>query len=92
VVVTHGITCPDGRQFVACWGDAFGHFGLELAAGTPADIFVNAPEGRDFSGHEWWMPFARSAVSARITWRIGHVDRVANEPDEPASRCGHFEM
>jgi len=78
------LACSDGRQYVACWGDAFGHFGLELVAGAADDIFLNAPEGRDFSRHAWWVPFARSAVSARIIWRVGYVDRVASEPDEPA--------
>src|SRR6266852_3540352 len=34
------LACSDGRQYVACWGDAFGHFGLELVAGAADDIFL----------------------------------------------------
>jgi hypothetical protein len=76
--------CPDGRRFIACWGDAFGHFGLELLAGTADNTFRNSPQSRDFSAHPWWAPFARSAVSTRIIWRVGYVDRTQDESDEPA--------
>jgi hypothetical protein len=78
------LACPDGRRFVACWGDAFGHFGLELLAGTAGDVFGNSPQSRDFSAHRWWAPLARSAVSAQIIWRVGYVDRTEDEPDEAA--------
>lgn len=78
------LTCSSGQRFVACWGDAFGHFGLELLASAADDVFQNRPDVRDFSVHPWWAPFARSAVSAGIIWRTGHVDRVEDEPDEPA--------
>jgi hypothetical protein len=77
------LACRDGRRFVACWGDAFGHFGLELLAGTAGDTFGNSPQSRDFSAHPWWAPFARSAVSAQIIWRTGYIDRAQDEPDEP---------
>lgn len=77
------LTCSSGQRFVACWGDAFGHFGLELLASAADDVFQNRPDIRDFSMHSWWAPFARSPVSAGIIWRTGHVDRVEHEPDEP---------
>ncbi|MGN6794023.1 MAG: hypothetical protein ACTHJW_16670 [Streptosporangiaceae bacterium] len=85
-VATMGVelTCSDGQRFVTCWGDAFGHFGLELLAGTADDVFQNDPDSRDFSMHKWWAPFAQSRVSAGIVWRVGHVDRTDHEPDEPA--------
>jgi hypothetical protein len=78
------LACPDGRRFVACWGDAFGRFGLELMAGTASDTFRNSPRSSDFSAHRWWAPFARSAVSAQIMWRDGYVDRTEDEPGGPA--------
>ncbi len=65
-------------------GDAFGHFGLELLAESADNTFRNSPQCRDFSTHPWWAPFARSAVSTKIIWRVGYVNRTQDEPDEPA--------
>lgn len=44
------LTTDAGATFLACWGDAFGHFGLELLAAPAGEIFENDPEPRDRVG------------------------------------------
>jgi hypothetical protein len=65
------LACPDGGRFVACWGDAFGHFGLELFVAAAEDVFGNSPETRDFSQHDWWAPFTRLPVTAELAGAPG---------------------
>lgn len=86
------LACPDGRRFVACWGDAFGHFGLELIAAAAADVFGNSPESRDFSPHEWWAPFARRPVTADVAWRSGYADTDDPAPVAVSLSCGQHRV
>src|SRR5215471_4393187 len=63
-----------GQTITACWGDAFGHFGLELIEALAGEIFDNEPEQRDFSRHRWWQPFMASSVHAALLWRSGSFE------------------
>lgn len=69
----------DATTVVACWGDAFGHFGLEPQLARAADVFKNDPTAYDVSSHPWWRRFSSSPATARLIWRTGYVDR-----DDPA--------
>jgi hypothetical protein len=68
------LTTRQDERFVVCWGDAFGHFGLELLVAPAADVFTNHPASRDFSGHPWWLPFMEIPLAAEFVWRDGHLD------------------
>jgi hypothetical protein len=82
------LACPDDRRFVACRGDAFGHFGLEFLVAAAGDVFGNSPESRDFSQHDWWAPFTRLPVTAELAWRTGYADSDAPAPVAVSQRCG----
>jgi hypothetical protein len=82
------LTSADDTHFVACWGDAFGHFGLELLVGDAAHIFQTCLERRDFSGHTWWAPFAQTPASAELIWRDDHSDVGGSAPVALALTAG----
>jgi hypothetical protein len=70
----------DGRRFFAGWGDAFGHFGLELVDAAASEILHNQPERRDFSHHRWWRPFIHAPMAATAIWQSGHNDSDESAP------------
>lgn len=63
-----------GGPVTACWGDAFGHFGLEIWDATARDLFHNQPHIEDVSDHRWWAPWIGAPLRARLHWAPGYAD------------------
>jgi hypothetical protein len=68
-----------GAVFVG-WGDAWGHFGLEVRIADGLQAVGDHHERRDFSAHPWWAPFAGSTLAASLMWREGHVEDDGSAP------------
>lgn len=68
----------DRSTVTVCWGDAFGHYGLELIEAPALNVFQNDPIRCDVSRHHWWAPLVGRVLSAELHWAAGFAD--AEEP------------
>lgn len=69
-----------GGPVTACWGDAFGHFGLEVLESAAPDVFHNQPHHEDVSSHPWWASWIGSPMRVRLHWATGYADSTKPAP------------
>lgn len=74
------LTFNDASAATVCWGDAFGHFGLEIVQEPAASVFRNSPASGDVTGHRWWAPLVGTILSAELHWATGFADGAEPAP------------
>ncbi|GAA1754473.1 hypothetical protein [Aeromicrobium alkaliterrae] len=75
------------RTVVVSWGDAFGHFGLELQLTRGSELFKNNPTIFDVTHHDFWQPFVGGRLEATDIWRTGVVGATEPAPVAVNLRC-----